>query len=88
MNEEENKNLEDVEIVNYEDEKKKRKEEFDSILDKIKKMSDAIELHNNVKKAVSKDEVDNNYLSYVENTLEDRFFNDAKINTIDSKVLI
>ena len=38
--------------------KKTRKEEFDAILEKIKKMSEAIELHTNVKDAVSKEEVD------------------------------
>ena len=34
--------------------KKTRKEEFDAILEKIKKMSEAIELHTNVKDAVFK----------------------------------
>ncbi len=68
--------------------KKTRKEEFDAILEKIKKMSEAIELHTNVKDAVSKEEVDNNYLRYIENSLEDKLFNDAKFNTIKSKVLL
>ena len=65
-----------------------KKDEFDSILDKIKKMSDAVELHTNVKKAVSDNEVDNNYLKYIENSLEDKLFNDAKFDKIKSKVLI
>ena len=30
-----------------------KKDEFDGILEKIKKMSEAVELHSNVKKAVS-----------------------------------
>ena len=68
--------------------KKTRKEEFDAILEKIKKMSEAIELHTNVKDAVSKEEVDNNYLRYIENSLEDKLFNDAKFNKIKSKVLL
>lgn len=76
---EENNNLE---------EKEKRKEEFDAILDKIKKMSEAIELHSNVKNAVSKEEVDNSYLKYIENSLEDRLFNDAKFDKIKSKILL
>ena len=102
MNEEEIVNTNDVEVVkevskieekpleitNYEEEKKKRKEEFDSILEKIKKMSEAIELHTNVKNAVSKEEVDNNYLSYVENSLEDKLFNNTKFDKINPKVLL
>ena len=44
---------------------KSLKEQFEEILEKIKKMSEAIELHDNVKKAVSKEEVYFNYLKYV-----------------------
>ena len=65
-----------------------KKDEFDSILEKIKKMSDAVELHSNVKKAVSENEVDDNYLKYIENSLEDKLFNDAKFDKLKSKVLI
>ena len=65
-----------------------KKDEFDSILEKIKKMSDAVELHSNVKKAVSENEVDDNYLKYIENSLEDKLFNDAKFDKIKSKILI
>lgn len=78
--------MEEEKIV--EDIEKKRKEEFDSILEKIKKMSEAIELHSHVKESVSKEEVDNAYLKYIENSLEDKFFNDAKFDTIKSKVLL
>lgn len=74
--------------VIVEDVERKRKEGFDTILEKIKKMSDAIELHNNVKKAVLNKEVDNNYLKYVENSLEDKLFSDAKFDKIKSKVLL
>ena len=52
-------------------EKKNTKEQFDEILEKIKKMSEAIELHDDVKKAVEKEEVDYNYLRYIENSLEE-----------------
>lgn len=76
------------ELNNLEEEKRKRKEEFDAILDKIKKMSEAVELHSNVKNAVSKEEVDNNYLRYIENSLEDKLFNDAKFDKIKSKILL
>lgn len=76
------------ELNNLEKEKRKRKEEFDAILDKIKKMSEAVELHSNVKNAVSKEEVDNNYLRYIENSLEDKLFNDAKFDKIKSKILL
>lgn len=94
VNEEENIIENDVEIAktnevsNFEEEKKKRKEEFDNILEKIKKMSEAIELHTNVKDAVSKEEVDNSYLSYVENSLEDKLFNNTKFDKINPKVLL
>ena len=88
MNEEEKVIVEDVELNKIEEEKKTRKEEFDSILEKIKKMSEAIEFHTNVKEAVSKEEVDNSYLKYIENSLEDKFFCDAKFDKIRSKVLI
>lgn len=88
MNEEQIVKVEDVELNNIEEEKKARKEEFDKILEKIKKMSEAIELHTNVKEAVSKEQVDNNYLKYIENSLEDKLFNDVKFNTIKSKVLL
>ena len=88
MNEEEKVIVENVELNKIEDEKKARKEEFDRILEKIKKMSEAIEFHTNVKEAVSKEEVDNSYLKYIENSLEDKFFCDAKFDKIRSKVLI
>lgn len=55
-------------------EKKNTKEQFDEILEKIKKMSEAIELHDDVKKAVEKEEVDYNYLRYIENSLEEKIF--------------
>lgn len=88
MNEENKAIVEDVELNKIEEERKARKEEFDSILEKIKKMSDAIELHTNVKEAVSKEEVDNSYLKYIENSLEDKFFCDAKFDQIRSRVLL
>ncbi len=59
-------------------EKKNTKEQFDEILEKIKKMSEAIELHDDVKKAVEKEEVDYNYLRYIENALEEKLFRKCK----------
>ncbi len=85
MDEKQENIVEDVELNK---EKTQRKEEFEEILSKIKKMSEAIELHTNVKDAVSKEQVDNNYLKYVENSLEDKLFCDAKFDTIRSKVLL
>lgn len=76
-------NIEQIEVV-----EKTRKEQFEEILEKIKKMSEAIELHDNVKEAVSKEEVDYNYLRYVENSLEDKLFNNANIDGIMPKVLL
>lgn len=80
--------VEDVELNKIEEEKKIKKEEFDKILEKIRKMSEAIELHTNVKEAVSKEEIDNSYLKYIENSLEDKFFCDAKFDKIRSKILL
>lgn len=88
MNEEKDTKIKDVELNSEESIRKARKEEFDNILSKIKKMSDAVELHENVKKAVSEDKVDNNYLKYIENSLEDKLFCDAKFDKIRSKILL
>lgn len=88
MNEEKDTRIKDVELNSEETLKKARKEEFDNILSKIKKMSEAVELHENVKKAVSEDKVDNNYLKYIENSLEDKLFCDAKFDKIRSKILL
>ena len=65
-----------------------KKDEFSSILDKIQEMEDAIELHNSVKEAVTKEEVDTNYLKYIENSIEDKIFCDAKFDKISPKILI
>ena len=64
------------------------KEQFEEILEKIKKMSEAIELHDKVKKAVSKEEVDYNYLRYIENSLEDKLFGNTNVKGIMPKVLL
>lgn len=79
---------EEKKLNSNENEKKAKKEEFDAILEKIKKMSEAIELHANVKDAVLKEEVDNNYLKYIENSLEDKLFNDTRFDNIKSKILL
>ncbi len=87
MNEEEIISFEDVEVGKLKNVQNK-KDEFDSLLENIKNLSDAIEFHSNVKAAVSKDEVDNNYLRYIENSLEDRLFSNANFDKIDSTVLL
>ena len=85
-------NIEDVEKEEkteiVEESNISKKDEFDKILEKIKKMSEAVELHDNVKKAVSDNEVDDNYLRYIENSLEEKLFNDAKFDKVKSKILI
>lgn len=88
MNEEENAKIEDIEVNNEYEVVKTKKEEFDDILAKIEKMSEAVELHENVKKAVTENKVDSNYLKYIENSIEDKFFCDAKFDKISPKVLI
>lgn len=69
-------------------EKKNTKEQFDEILEKIKKMSEAIELHDDVKKAVEKEEVDYNYLRYIENSLEEKLFRQCKYKRNNAKSFI
>lgn len=69
-------------------EKKNTKEQFDEILEKIKKMSEAIELHDDVKKAVEKEEVDYNYLRYIENSLEEKLFRQCKYKRNNAKNFI
>lgn len=78
------------EVLNEEEkiEPKTCKEQFEEILEKIRKMSEAIELHNNVKEAVSKEKVDYNYLRYIENSLEDRLFDGVNIKEIMPKILL
>lgn len=66
-------------------EKKNTKEQFDKILEKIKKMSEAIELHDDVKRAVEKEEVDYNYLRYIENSLEEKIFRKYKYKRNNAK---
>lgn len=78
---------ENSKLGNIQDEMSK-KDEFASILEKIQRMDEAIELHNNVKKALSNKEVDGNYLKYIENSIEDKIFCDAKFDKISPKVLI
>lgn len=89
MDEKDEKIVENVELNAVEEIKEEtKKDQFENILEKINKVSEAIKLHTDVKKAVEDNEVDDAYLRYVENTLEDKFFNDAKFNDISSKVLL
>ena len=91
-NQEENKdniieNIEEnaeVEEVN----EKTLKEVFEERLEKIRTISGAVELHNDVKKAVEEEKVENNYLKYLENSLEDKLFSNTDTKGILAKVLI
>ena len=67
---------------------KTKKEHFDDILSKIKKMDEAIELHKAVKEAIEKEEVDYNYLRYIENVLEDKLFENTNTKEIMPKIII
>lgn len=88
MDETNTKEIENVELNSCEESKVSKKDEFEVILERIKKMSEAVELHSSVIKAVSEKQVDVNYLKYVENSLEDKFFCNAKFNNIIPKVLL
>lgn len=79
------------EILNEEEniiEEKESKEHFEEVLKKVRKISEAIELHENVKEAVLKEDVDCNYLKYIENCIEDKLFSNSNIQGITPKVLI
>lgn len=65
-----------------------KKEKFEKALDKVKDISKAIKLHTDVKKAVEKEEVDYNYLRYIENSLEDKIFGDMDLQGIMPKLLL
>jgi len=89
MDERNKKIVEDVELNIVEEAKQEtKKDKFESILEKIRKMSEVVELHSDVKKAVESNEVEDTYLKYIENALEDKFFDDAKFADIRSKVLL
>lgn len=88
MNEETRVETEDVEEINYEQEKPDIKDCYDDTLNKISNIKEAIELHNKVKNSVLNGEVDSNYLNYIENSLEDKIFNDVKFDKLNSKVLL
>ena len=88
MNEDASVQTEDVEEINYEQEKPDIKDSYDDILNKISSIREAIELHNKVKNSVLNGEVDNNYLNYIENSLEDKLFDDVKFDKLNSKVLL
>lgn len=80
--------MDEKETIKKENVEKTNKEKFDEQLENIKEISKAIELYKNVKEAVSNKEIDNNYIKYVEKSLEDKFFSDANIKDILPKVLI
>lgn len=75
--------IEQEEIV-----EKNKKEQFEEKLAKMQDMSEAIELHQNVKEAVQKEEIDYNYLRYIENSLEDKLFDGINTQGIMPKVLL
>ncbi len=68
------------------DKEKECKEKFEKTLENVRKISEFVELYKNVKEAVSKKEIDYNYLKYVENSLEDRLFNSTNIKGILPKI--
>lgn len=80
--------MDEKEIAKQENVEKTCKEKFEDRLEKVKNISEVLELYKNVKEAVSNKEIDYNYLKYIENSLEDKFFSDANIKDILPKVLI
>lgn len=90
MKEENNKAIEEL-ITALEFEKKpqmSKKDELEAILFDVKNISEAINLHNLAKKEFSNGQIDVNYLKYIENSLEDKIFNDSKFDNIVSKILL
>ncbi|MFR0823426.1 MAG: hypothetical protein ACLU84_02620 [Clostridia bacterium] len=64
------------------------KEQIEQELEKVKKPSEAMALYKKVKQALEQANIDENYYKYVENTLEDKIFCDAKFNILRASVLL
>lgn len=85
MNEDLNNEVNEISVIGTEVSKK---DEFDIALDGVKNLTEVVELYESIKSSVGTDGIDTNYLKYVENTIEDKFFSGASYEGISSKVLI
>lgn len=64
------------------------KDSFEQRLAKLKTLKEAIALNKEVKEAVENKEIDENYMKYIRNTIENQFFRDTKFDKISTKLLI
>lgn len=77
-----------IKELNVEETQASKKEQLEAILSDVKNISDAIKLHTEAKTALKNEQIDSNYLKYIENSLENIIFNDSKFDNIISKVLL
>lgn len=82
----ENKMIENLEKC--ENNSLEKKNIFEERLSKLKNIQEAIELDDDVKEAVKKQEVDENYIKYIRNSIEDKLFCNINFDKISTKVLI
>ena len=80
MDEKENNIIKDVEIS--------KKELLENKLETIKTIADATQGYAEMKEALEKKEIEEEYARYFINTLEDKIFYDAKFDKISPKVLL
>mgnify|MGYP005783894345 CR=1 FL=1 len=64
------------------------KDNFEERLAKLKNLQEAIALEEDVKKAIEAKQIDENYIKYIRNSIENQFFCDAKFDKVSTKFLI
>lgn len=95
VEEEINRILDDIELVQAEtplEETQEKsfslKEKLEEKLEQVKKIEDGISLYEEAKVALKKEEIDENYYKYLENSLEGKFFCDVEFDKICSNILL
>ncbi|MFR2534921.1 MAG: hypothetical protein ACLTEH_06770 [Clostridia bacterium] len=94
MDENERNIVEDVELNKIEEaveiqmEELSVKEQLEEQLEKVQKPSDAMALYEKAQEKFAEQEIDENYFKYLENTLEDKIFCDAKFDSMRASVLL
>lgn len=63
------------------------RDDYDIKLEKITNLSEAVELHQNVKQSVDNNEIEINYLKYIENYLQEKFFNGVVFEEMQANAL-
>ena len=93
MNENERNIVQDVEMKEAENneaiiDELSKKEQLDQSLENIVQISEAMKLYEEAKEALKENKIDKNYFKYLENSLEDKIFCNAKFDSIRANVLL